>query len=112
MQPHDEKDCRRFTDSSGVDWIVLRVEPEPVSPTLARLRESMPVSKPERRRPWLLFESKLGERRRLTPVPAEWEQSGSDQMLVVWCDLAERVPPAPERRSSDLDHSRDPEAKL
>jgi hypothetical protein len=97
------KDFRTFTDSTGLVWTVLRVEPEPVSPTLERLRETLPSAPKERRRPWLLFESKIGERRRLAPVPLEWDQPGSDQMLAVWCTMADSVPPAPERRAADLD---------
>lgn len=95
------KDFRTFADSAGVLWTVLRVEPEPVSPTLERLRETMPSAPRERRRPWLLFESKIGERRRLAPVPEGWNQSGNDQLLAVWCTMAQSVPPAPERRSAD-----------
>jgi hypothetical protein len=94
-------DFRTFADSSGVRWTVLRVEPEVVSPTLERLRETLSSRQLERRRPWLLFESKTGERRRLAPVPDEWNQPGSEQLLADWCERAERVPPAPERRATD-----------
>src|SRR5207237_5379016 len=98
---------RTFTDSTGVPWTVLRVEPEAVSPTLERLRETLTSAPRERRRPWLLFESKMGETRRLAPVPEEWDQPGSDQLLGMWCTMAESVPPAPERRSADTQYPQD-----
>jgi hypothetical protein len=101
------KGFRTFSDSAGVLWTVLRVEPEPVSPTLERLRESLTSASLERRRPWLLFESKTGERRRLAPVPEAWDQPGSDHLLAAWCTMAESVPPAPERRAVDLQPPRD-----
>jgi hypothetical protein len=101
------KNFRTFTDSAGVLWTALRVEPEAVSPTLERLRESMTRASLERRRPWLLFESRMGERRRLAPVPEAWDQPGSDHLLAAWCTMAESVPPAPERRAADAQHPED-----
>jgi hypothetical protein len=95
---------RTFKDSAGVTWRVLRIEPEPVSPVLARLRETMPSVSPERRRPWLLFESAADERRRLVPVPEEWDRAASDRLLTDWCAMAELVPPAPEQRIADRKH--------
>jgi hypothetical protein len=92
---------RQFTHSSGSVWRVYRVEPQSVSPTLARLRESMTGVGAERRRPWLLFESSAGERRRLAPVPERWDESCTDADLADWCEAAERIPPAPMRRDSD-----------
>ena len=100
------QELRTFVDGTGATWTVLRVEPEPVSPTLQRFRETLSGAAPERRRPWLLFESRMGERRRLAPVPEEWDEPGHDHLLAVWCGMADRVPPAPERRSQDSD--RDP----
>ena len=54
----------------------------------------------ERRRPWLVFESDEGEKRRLVPVPEDWLEV-SDFELERWCMRAIRVPPAPERREID-----------
>ena len=93
---------RTYTDSAGVHWLIYRVEPQPLSPTLERLRDSMPAVPHERRRPWLLFESESGEKRRLVPVPDEWDKSASNRQLADWCAKAEPVPPAPERRFADL----------
>lgn len=93
---------RTYKDASGVTWRVLRIEPEPVSVVLEQLRQTMSSTLRERRRPWLLFESAAGERRRLVPVPDEWDQPGSDRLLADWCAQAEAAPPAPEQRSVDL----------
>lgn len=41
-------------------------------------------------RGWLCFESGDGEKRRLAPVPDDWEGS-ADERLEVWCRLANRV---------------------
>ena len=92
---------RQFTEPPGLVWRVYRVEPELVSPSLARLRESMPRVDSERRQPWLLFESANGDRRRLTPVPSRWDESCTDAELASWCAAADAIPPAPMRRESD-----------
>ena len=94
-------DVRSYTDAAGVSWRVFRIEPDPVSSVLERLRETLHSAPRERRRPWLLFESAAGERRRLVPVPDEWEQPGSDRLLADWCAKADPVPPAPEQRAAD-----------
>ncbi len=39
---------------------------------------------------WLCFENVEGEKRRLVPVPNEWETAGDDQ-LWLWCRVAIRV---------------------
>jgi hypothetical protein len=33
---------------------------------------------------WLCFESERGEKRRLIPVPKDWEQADADQLRVWW----------------------------
>lgn len=93
-------DCKAFRDSNGIQWTVYRVEPEVISPTLQRLRESL-THAPERRRAWLLFESARGERCRLVPVPDAWATDPTDSTLDQWRLSAERVPPAPQRRATD-----------
>jgi hypothetical protein len=93
---------RKFNDSSGSAWSVYHVEPRIVSPSLARLRETLPAIDSERRQPWLLFESTAGERRRLTPVPVRWDDENCTQSeLAEWCAAADPIPPAPLRRESD-----------
>jgi hypothetical protein len=92
---------RQFTDSSGTIWSIYRVEPRVVSPSLTRLRETLPHMDSERRHPWLLFESSAGDRRRLTPVPGRWDEDCTDSEIAEWCAAADQIPPAPLRRESD-----------
>lgn len=98
------KQYREFTDSKGIRWKVYRVEPQSVSDSFARLRERLPDTESERRRPWLLFESSAGEHRRLTPVPAEWDGACTDAELANWSVAADSIPPAPARRADEDPH--------
>ena len=91
---------REFTDSAGVRWKAYRVEPQRVSEALERLRSSLSEDVSERRQPWLLFEAP-NDRRRLSPIPAAWDENSSDAQLEQWCALADRIPPAPARRQDD-----------
>ena len=88
-------DFRTYKDSAGVTWRVLRIEPEPVSAVLERLRQTMTSVSHERRHSWLLFESASGERRRLAPVPDEWDRPGGEHLLADWCARAAPVLPVP-----------------
>jgi hypothetical protein len=97
------KPYREFADSSGTVWRVYRVEPQSVSASLARLRESMASVESERRQPWLLFESSVGDRRRLAPVPARWDENCTDAELANWSAAADSIPPAPARRAGEDD---------
>ena len=94
------RSTRTFVDSVGVSWTVREVTPLGLSPTFDRLREGA-----ERRRPWLVFESDEGEKRRLVPVPANWREL-SDFVIERWCMRATVVPPAPSRRGEDRDERR------
>jgi hypothetical protein len=96
------KEYREFTDSSGIIWTVYRVEPRAISPALVRLRETLPTVASERRQPWLFFESRRGDRRRLTPVPARWDESCTTMEIEQWCAAADPIPPAPLRREADF----------
>lgn len=80
-------DKRKFADVSGLDWAVWEVYPRLVERRLLRERRTLRRDSQERRHDtvgrktqplqikggWLAFESKL-ERRRLIPVPDDWEQ--------------------------------------
>ena len=99
----EHRDYSEFTDSAGVRWKAYRVEPQLVSQALERLRSTLPAELGERRQPWLLFEAP-NERRRLSPVPEGWDENASDAQLEGWCALADRIPPAPERREDDFRH--------
>src|ERR1051326_6829931 len=89
---------RQFTDSARVVWKVYRVEPGAVSASLARLRERLPDRESERRRPWLLFESSSGERRRLAPVPGEGDESLPGAAPAEGGRAGDPLPPPPPRR--------------
>lgn len=98
---------REFTDHRGRRWLVWEVET-----TLAERRRGLPDRRPEpradrrvSRRPrlavkamyvngWLAFEAP-GDRRRLVPVPAAWDQA-TDAELEAMCDRA--APARPPRR--------------
>ena len=56
-----------FTDSLGTLRTVSEIARVEFSERLMSL-----FPHPERRQGWLLFESKLGERRRFTPIPEGW----------------------------------------
>lgn len=68
---------REFTDSHGTHWLVWSTTPTTAS-VLAEMREG-----------WLTFESD-GERRRLVPVPRDWEKAPDDRMEL-YCRAAQAV---------------------
>lgn len=96
---------REFEDERGVTWQATAVYPDPPDRREASRRtaeEGPPVPPGERRsgydrrevpfsyvspgleHGWLLFTSSLDERRRLYPIPPEWEEASLEQ-LRVWC---------------------------
>jgi hypothetical protein len=83
---------RLFVDEHGVRWDAFAVLPTTDAPGLMRLPEPYQQG-------WLCFESAT-EKRRLGPIPEEW-QSVSDDELRRLRAAAQRVPnraPAPEQR--------------
>jgi len=56
-----------FTDIDGTLWTVSEIARMDFSERVMAL-----LPHPERRQGWLLFESQYGERRRYTPIPADW----------------------------------------
>jgi hypothetical protein len=78
---------REFIDSEGTQWQVWEVNPllhdRAVRSGKARAFLKVPDS-------WLCFQSGT-DRRRLTPVPAEWEICDIRQLEVL-CNEAEAVP--------------------
>ena len=74
---------RKIRDEAGIEWTVYEV-----NPTAGQWRsiESLPEGY---RRGWLCFESE-GEKRRLAPVPVDWDQAGPDK-LGTWLQAAKRV---------------------
>lgn len=82
---------REFTDDAGRIWRVWDTRPvsanalRSVSPTFAE--------------GWLTFESET-ERRRLAPIPTEWEEASPD-LMVSWCGRAVAVSRDRGRRNED-----------
>ena len=76
---------REFTDDDGVTWRVWDVNPslhERLKPRTQRLALRVPAG-------WLCFESPR-ERRRLHPIPEEWETTDEDALKRL-CSQAEPV---------------------
>ena len=89
---------RDFMDDLGVEWKVREIANASMPASLEKF-----IGEDRRRSGWLSFVSATGERRRLSPYPADWARV-SDFEIAHWCAKAERVPPAPGRRRQD--HSR------
>ena len=101
---------RIFTDSAGREWMVWSVTPKcshvpERRRTPDRRRVVTPNYSPERRkrpdrrlahpcseRSWLCFETE-SERKRLTPVPPNWDEYSKQEMEA----LCSRARPAPKR---------------
>lgn len=64
---------RSFTDSQGHGWRVWNVVPQ-----YATTREEEGLT-PGLEGGWLCFE-KDGHKRRLSPIPAHWEDAGSEEL--------------------------------
>ena len=69
---------REFTDSSGTTWMVWGTTPSAGSVLGGEMRDG-----------WLTFESD-GERRRLAPIPRNWEEAAPDR-LELYCRAAQAV---------------------
>ena len=99
-QPHS----RTFRDSVGLTWEVHLVEPvlrsQRADSWLDKLDPRAESASRERRRPWLVFESTEGEKRRLVPIPDDWTTC-TDFEIERWCMKAHPVPPALARRVTD-----------
>jgi hypothetical protein len=59
---------REFTDSKGIRWLVWSTTPS-----------SSSVLSTDMQKGWLTFESE-SERRRLVPVPRDWEEAAGERM--------------------------------
>ena len=94
---HHASGALDFTDTSGIVWTVSEIARLDFSERLMAL-----LPHPERRQGWLLFESRLGERRRYTPIPDEWRSLSPSALEQC---LAGAVPAgaAEHRRRDDQD---------
>ena len=69
---------REFTDSKGTRWMVWSTTPVAGAVLNAEMQKG-----------WLTFDSEA-ERRRLVPIPKDWEESSHDRMEL-YCRAAEPV---------------------
>jgi hypothetical protein len=74
---------RAFVDSGGVTWDAFAVHPSPDTTGKSRLPESFQDG-------WLSFDSG-NERRRLSPIPDEWQAMNEDALRAA-CERAELAP--------------------
>jgi hypothetical protein len=94
---HHASGALEFTDASGVLWTVTEIARFDFSERVMAL-----LPHPERRQGWLLFESSLGDRRRFTPVPADWQRLPVAE-LERCAGSAVRASVVEQRRRSDQD---------
>ena len=92
---NDTGPSRTFTDAVGETWTVVEVATPRMPPALRRL-----VGGERRSGGWLVFVNEHGEKRRLSPFPADWRDV-SDFEIERWCMRAASVPPAPARREGE-----------
>jgi hypothetical protein len=69
---------REFTDSRGRHWLVWSTTPMTGSVLASEMRQG-----------WLTFDSD-SERRRLVPIPRDWENAANDR-LELYCRAAQGV---------------------
>jgi hypothetical protein len=81
---------REFTDSAGAAWRVWDTIPRRAAGYEERLKGG-----------WLRFQNTAGSRRRLAPIPHDWEHASVDR-LELMCRVAAEVP--------RTGHTRDPDA--
>ena len=92
---------RTFTDPNGTVWDVFEAHPGGAGRTPSRVPENF-------RSGWLCFQS-ASERRRLAPIPPDWESWEVDRLvaaLYATHGMARRTPkafdsPRPPRESGD-----------
>ena len=72
---------RVFFDTHGIEWKVWEVNPSSVQSARRRLQGFV---EPSLEMGWLCFESSQGEKRRLTPVPSNWERFSFHGVIDLW----------------------------
>ena len=72
---------RTFTDSDGMLWEVWQVTPTSVQNAAGEIRGAV---EPGYEQGWLCFENKSGEKRRLLPVPPDWQSYSETRLEALW----------------------------
>lgn len=88
---------RTFTDASGTAWDVFEVHPGIERRTVSRVPDAF-------RAGWLCFQS-IDERRRLAPIPFEWD-SWDDDALSAALHATHGMPRRTPRQSFDAQKPR------
>jgi hypothetical protein len=72
---------RAFTDPDGVEWKVWEVHPSSVDHAANKLGGRVA---PDLQNGWLCFESDAGEKRRLAPIPLDWQKFFFSRLIALW----------------------------
>jgi len=93
---------RFFDDGRGVRWDVWAVYPEARPSPLSALPGTFPTG-------WLVFES-VGEKRRLSPIPSDWQSLPADELERL-CTQAEVAPRRTRGQGGSLGEGAPPPAE-
>ena len=85
---------REFRDDTGVEWVVFLT-----ARSVAR-DQHLPEAY---REGWLAFESAHGEKRRLAPVPKDWEALSDLELTALWARATPQKPRAKGAPDSDAE---------
>jgi hypothetical protein len=83
---------RTFFDPNGLEWKVWEVSSSSVESAGGALQGFV---EPYLQKGWLCFESSRGEKRRLAPVPADWERHSFHRMIELWRQATPARKPSP-----------------
>jgi hypothetical protein len=72
---------RTFTDPDGTVWEVWQVTPTSVRNAAGEIRGAV---EPGYEHGWLCFENKNGDKRRLLPVPPDWQNLTDARLEALW----------------------------
>jgi hypothetical protein len=88
---------REFRDSKGTEWVVFLTERRERAATRDHYLPE------EYRDGWLVFESSKGEKRRLAPVPPDWESLPDDHLAALCTRATATAPRIRERPTARRD---------
>jgi hypothetical protein len=72
---------RTFFDTDAIEWKVWEVTSSSLENATGALQGFVD---PQLAKGWLCFESSKGEKRRLVPVPSDWERHSFHGMIELW----------------------------